>query len=229
VKRVFVIPKALDYSVAYDNHLDAMYQTQMPISFVNPYASGSDEHMQHGEFPLQYSTISLDYAGVLTGSQTLANIAAFDLFERPSTNNLIRQMSAYHKEPQVIIPSDMILTARVCDNDRQVFAEYSISSNNSNMARDGSVVYHSNLGPDSSLSLHITRIQRLEDGAKLGAFYYCLSKKFKGLVFNKDVRAVVRAYVDAHAFKDLRHKFEFSTGHGQPVGLLDITPVAGFV
>ena len=213
--------------MAYENHLDAMYQTQMPSSFANPYVSDPNELVQHGELPLRYSTISLDYGGVLTGSQTPANIVAFDLFERPSTNIITRRISTHYKEPPVIIPSDMILTARVCDNDHQVFAEYSIRSSNRNMARDGGVVYYSNLIKDSSLSLHITRIQRLEDGAKLGAFYYCLSKKFKGLFFNKDVRSVVRAYVDAHAFKDLQHKFEFSTGHGQAMGLLDITPVAG--
>ena len=184
--------------------------------------------MQHSEFPLLYSTISLEYQGVLTGTHSSTNIAAFDLFERPTNILITRRTLAFYKEPPVIT-SDTIYVTRVCDNARQVFAEYSILSNTHNVARDGNVVYYSNLGVTSSLSLHITRVQRLEDGAKLGALWYCLNKKYSSFFFNNDVRAIVRAYVDVQAFKDLRHKFEFSTGHDQPDNILDITPVAGFV
>ena len=226
MKGFYVTPKARDYSVAYNNHEEAydLYRIVMPIIF---FVRGSDGFNNYHE--LYISTISVENRGVLTGAHTSEGIAAVNMFNNgPPTNILLGRLSSFYAEVQLAY-TDVIHTVRVRNNTINAVAEYSFKSKTRSLTNGGGgLLYYTHLGVTSSLSLHITRIQRLEDGAKLGALWYCLNKKYSSFFFNNDVRALVRAYVDVHAFKDLVHNFEFQTGTGQALGTLAITPVAGF-
>ena len=226
MKGFYVTPKARDYSVAYNNHEEAydLYRIVMPIIF---FVRGSDGFNNYHE--LYISTISVENRGVLTGAHTSEGIAAVNMFNNgPPTNILLGRLSSFYAEVQLAY-TDVIHTVRVRNNTINAVAEYSFKSKTRILTNGGDgLLYYTHLGVTSSLSLHITRIQRLEDGAKLGALWYCLNKKYSSFFFNNDVRALVRAYVDVQAFKDLVHNFEFQTGTGQALGTLAITPVAGF-
>ena len=229
MKGVYVTPKHRDYNVACNNHEEAydLYRIVMPIIF---FVRGSDGFYNYHE--LYISTISVENRGVLTGAHTSEGIAAVNMFNNgPPTNIPLGRLSSFYAEQQLAY-TDVIHTVRVRNNTINAVAEYSFKSNTRSLTNGGGgLLYYTNLVRSrvpSSLSLHITRIQRLEDGAKLGALWYCLNKKYSSFFFNNDVRALVRAYVDVQAFKDLVHNFEFQTGTGQALGTLAITPVAGF-
>ena len=123
---------------------------------------------------------------------------------------IIRQQSFHYS--LYTDPCKVIYNFKLYNERHHTVITYSLASSTMFVSGDASgqgiIYFNTRLDPAAWLSVAVVRIQRNSDAFKLTILYRFLQREY-GIVFHKDVRALLQAYVDDHAYTRMHSIFEF--------------------